>query len=140
MDTSIITLAAVNGGSETPLILKAGFFHFKLLGLIMGYVATALIGGFGVVVIAKMARGTINLNKLVSEPDGSGASLSRFQFLIFTFVISMSLFWITLMNTGFPNIPNAIFILLGISGGSYLVSKGVQSSNKPTAGGTGAEE
>lgn len=109
------------------------------LGLIMGYVATFLIGGFGLVILWKMANGKIDLNKLVSEPDGSGASLSRFQFLIFTFVISMSLFWVILAKKGFPtDIPSGIFILLGISGGSYLVSKGVQSSNKPTAGGTGA--
>ncbi len=107
------------------------------LGLVMGYVAITLIGLFGIIVLWKMAFGPIDLTNLISEPDGSGASLSRFQFLIFTFVISMSLLWVILTLKGFPSdIPNDIFVLLGISAGSYAISKGIQKN--PAGGGAGA--
>ncbi len=128
MDTSIIAFAATNVGTDTSVFAGTDYSN---VGLIMGWVATVLIAGFGVIVLCKMAKGTIDLKKLVSETDDSGASLPRFQFLIFTFVISMSLFWIILVNTGFPdNIPKDILILLGISGGSYLGSKGIQKKWK----------
>ncbi len=131
MDTSIIAFAANNVGTDTSVFAGTDYSNVRFLGLIMGWVATVLIAGFGVIVLCKMAKGTIDLKKLVSETDDSGASLSRFQFLIFTFVISMSLFWIILVNTGFPdNIPKDILILLGISGGSYLGSKGIQKKWK----------
>ncbi|MCP4267211.1 MAG: hypothetical protein GY777_16850 [Candidatus Brocadiaceae bacterium] len=108
----------------------------SVLGQVMGYVAISLIGLFGIIVLWKMAFGPIDLTNLISETDGSGASLSRFQFLIFTFVISMSLLWVILTLKGFPSdIPNDIFVLLGISAGSYAISKGIQKS--PTGGGAG---
>lgn len=74
--------------------------------------------------------GRIDLSKLLSEPDGY-ASLSRFQFLIFTFVIAMSLCLIIVSNQPlkFPDVPGGILALLGISGGSYVVAKG--NSDKP---------
>ena len=81
----------------------------------------------------KIATGTIDISELISEeakqdkPRGK-ASLSRFQFLIFTFVIALSLFWVIVRQEGFPEeIPNGIFLLLGISGGSYVLSKGIQA-------------
>lgn len=87
-----------------------------------------LVGLIGLVIFWQMASGSIDLTYLVSEADGK-ASLSRFQFLIFTFVIAISLFWVTVRHEGFPEeIPAGIFILLGISGGSYVVSKGIQST------------
>lgn len=110
------------------------------LETIIGWVLTTLVGGFGLIVLWQMATGKIDLSKLVSEPDGSGASLSRFQFLIFTFVISMCLFWVIVEQKSFPIIPNGIFVLLGISSSSYLISKGIQNSgnNGGQPGGAGA--
>ena len=75
-----------------------------------------------------MVTGRINLEKLISEDDGT-ASLSRFQFLVFTFVIAMSLFLVIVGKAppDFPpDIPPEILALLGISGGSYVISKGIQ--------------
>lgn len=95
----------------------------------IGWVLTTLVGGFGLIILWQMATGKIDLSNLVGEPNGSGASLSRFQFLIFTFVISMCLFWVIVEKKGFPDdIPNGIFVLLGISSSSYLISKGIQNS------------
>ena len=97
------------------------------LALVIGWIIAIFIGALGVVIIWLIIIGRINLDKLVSEPNGD-ASLSRFQFLIFTFVIAMGLFLIIVKMKGFPPIPGEILALLGISGGSYVISKGIQSS------------
>lgn len=109
-------------------------FHF--LALVMGWTLTILIAAFAVVIIIKIIRGGkdgIDLKFLIAGDDGD-ASLSRFQFLIFTFVIALSLFLIIINSTpvGFPTIPGSILALLGISGGSYVVAKGVDANAPPT--------
>lgn len=104
----------------------------QTLAQIMGWMAAVFMGAAGLIVLYKMAFDKIDLQKLVSEENGD-ASMSRFQLLLFTFVIVMSLFLITLSQTppAFPpSIPADILALLGISGGSYLVSKGIQSSKE----------
>jgi hypothetical protein len=77
----------------------------------------------------KIIDGTINLSFLISDELG-WASLSRFQFLVFTFVIAMSLFFVIASQPTptYPKIPAEILALLGISGGSYVLGKGIQSS------------
>ena len=95
------------------------------LTLIIGWEIAILVGLFGLVILALMAAGKINLAKLISEKDGD-ASMSRFQFLIFTFVIALSLVYLTMKEGGFPVIPAGVFAILGISGGSYVISKGIQ--------------
>ena len=56
-----------------------------------GWVVLVFIAALGAVVIWKMFLNDINLSRLVSEPNGD-ASMSRFQLLIFTFIIAASLF------------------------------------------------
>lgn len=77
----------------------------------------------------------INLEKLISEQDGA-ASFSRFQFLIFTFIIASAYIVLAFHNvsTGadLPKIDPSVLGLIGISGGSYLASKGIESSSTPT--------
>jgi hypothetical protein len=58
------------------------------------------------------------------------ASLSRFQFLIFTFVIAGLYLLLSIEAGTFVDIPNNVLGLLGISGGSFLVSKGMSTSSK----------
>jgi hypothetical protein len=95
-------------------------------------IAEALVGLLGLVVIYMIWTEKISLVKLLSEPNGD-ASLSRFQFLIFTLVIGLSFLIITIGGKGgpaFPSpIPPEVLTLLGISGSSYLISKGIQFSN-----------
>jgi hypothetical protein len=90
-----------------------------------------LTGGLAIIFLGKIARGDINLNRLISEPNGD-ASLSRLQLLIFTFVISLGLF-LVIVGTFPPKFPDSIpadiMTLLGISASSYLVSKGIQFSS-----------
>lgn len=104
---------------------------FENLKLAAGWGTAVLLFSFGFVVVYKMFSGAIDLRQLVSEPNGD-ASISRFQLLIFTFVISMSLFLIIVSHKdgpAFPSsdaIPPEILALLGISAGSYVISKGIQ--------------
>jgi hypothetical protein len=96
---------------------------------ILASLLTVLLGLFGAVVLAKMVCGPIDLTLLVSESDGS-ASMSRFQFLIFTFVIAASYLLLASTATGsmLVDVPNGVLGLLGISGGSYVASKVVQKA------------
>lgn len=111
---------------EVSQTLKDGFV---ILALGMGWILTILFAGFALAIIYKMIKGDIDLRYLIAGADGD-ASLSRFQFLIFTFVIAMGLFLI-IVSTGspaFPAIPGGILALLGISGGSYVTSKAVDAN------------
>jgi hypothetical protein len=103
------------------------------LALVMGWIIAILLGCFALVIIYDMLIGKIELQYLICGSDGD-ASLSRFQFLIFTFVIAMGLFMImvSMDRPEFPAVPGSILALLGISGGSYVTSKGVDASAPPT--------
>ena len=81
---------------------------------------------FAILILWKIYNNTIDLKGLLTEPssDGQGkASLSRFQFLVFTFVIAGLFLLLSIESGAFVDIPNNVLALLGISGGSYLVSK-----------------
>jgi hypothetical protein len=99
-----------------------------------GFVAiTIILLGFAALVLWKLYREPLALNGLLSEPPGPNgevkASLARFQFLIFTFVIA-GLYLLLCIEAGtFIEIPGNVLALLGISGGTYVVSKSVSSSD-----------
>lgn len=95
--------------------------------LFVGWMLAILVGLFALAVLYKIFTGDIDLKFLISETNGQ-ASMARFQFLIFTFVIAISLFLVIISDMGFPEIPGGILALLGISGGSYAVGKGIQAS------------
>ncbi|MBS9478617.1 hypothetical protein [Ancylobacter radicis] len=111
----------------------------------LGFLVIAIIlMGFAAVVLWQILAGKIDLAELVSEPPAPGAapgvvpkaSLSRFQFLIFTFVVAGLFLLLSIESGGFVDIPNNVLGLLGISGGSYVVSKAVgQSKAQPSGGG-----
>jgi hypothetical protein len=99
-----------------------------------GFVAiTIILLGFAALVLWKIYKEPLALNGLLSEPPGPNgevkASLARFQFLIFTFVIA-GLYLLLCIEAGtFIEIPGNVLALLGISGGTYIVSKTVSSSD-----------
>ncbi len=104
-----------------------------VLALVCGYLLCFFVGILGILVLREIYDGKIDLSRLISEPNGD-ASMSRFQFLVFTFVIALSLFLVVaaLVASGtprFPDVPGTVLTLLGISGSSYLVSKGIQFSD-----------
>jgi hypothetical protein len=108
------------------------------LMVLAGWIVVVFVGMLGVILLWEMGSDKIKLDKLISEPGGD-ASLSRFQFLIFTFVIAVSLFFVIAAQKppAFPDVPSSILALLGISGGSYVISKGIQTSRDTSLAGTG---
>lgn len=110
------------------------------LALGVAAIISVIILGFAVVVLYKIIRGDINLHGLIAEPpdpqDGnkSKASLSRFQFLVFTFVIAGLYLVLSLESGTLIDIPDSVLMLLGLSGGSYLISKGIGKKPPQTDG------
>lgn len=106
------------------------------LVLVAGYLICGLVGLIGIAVLWQIYDGTIDLSQLISEANGD-ASMSRFQFLIFTFVIALSLFLVIAAGNkdsngkpAFPDsIPGGVLTLLGISGSSYAVGKAISFSD-----------
>ncbi|OUL24158.1 hypothetical protein BV378_19780 [Nostoc sp. RF31YmG] len=115
---------------------------FVILALVIGCAITIFVAVLEIFILIFIWEGTwnykpdkrrgINLDLLISESSGD-ASLARFQLLIFTFVISMSLVLIITSNKppAFPTaIPDQILGLLGISSTSYVLGKALQTQVK----------
>src|ERR1700730_12471842 len=81
------------------------------LTMTIGYGLLALTFLFGMSILVEIIRGNIDLSAILCE-EGKGASMSRFQLLIFTFVIALSLFMLTVQNgKEFPKIPADVLTL-----------------------------
>jgi hypothetical protein len=108
----------------------------------MQWVVVVFIAVVGLIVLYKMFIGKIDLSTVLDEmtpaPDAGAAvpavrptakaSLSRLQLLLFTFVIAGLYLTLCLEAGQLLDIPNQVLGLLGISGGSYVVSKGIQAN------------
>jgi hypothetical protein len=109
---------------------------------ICGTMLCLFLAAMGATIIFMIWTGKIDLSNLLSEANGD-ASMSRFQLLIFTFVVATSLFGLVekVSPPGFPDIPSGVLTLLGISASTYAVGKGISYSQpqlmQPTAGGDG---
>lgn len=115
------TVYALNRGARPIDIAMIGFVAFS-----------AVIVAFAAAVLWQIIDGKIDLYGIISEPDTVAtvnnrpkASLSRFQFLVFTFVIAGLFLMLSIEAGGFVNIPDNVLILLGLSGGGFVVSKSV---------------
>lgn len=100
------------------------------------YVAIALIViimGAAAVTLWLIATGRIDIKNLLEEADSQKASLSRFQFLIFTFVVAGLFLLLSIESGTFVTVPDSVLMLIGISAGSYVVSKGISAGAKGTA-------
>jgi hypothetical protein len=115
----------------TPVVMVIYFALFRTLTkdyvlLIVGTELAVLLFIFGVIVLYALATDQIRLDKLINEENGD-ASVSRFQLLIFTFTIALSFVYLVIIGPGkFPDVPNQVLILLGISASTYGVGKGLQ--------------
>jgi uncharacterized membrane protein YgcG len=140
---ALVTVAVVFFVVKDPTEAANAMARLKV---VLSYEILILTFFYGLMVLLYMAAGEIDLSMLLSEPKGTdaqgnplyGASMSRFQLLIFTFVIALSLLLIIIANGGtkFPAIPSEILVLLGISASTYAVGKGIQSSGPGSGGGT----
>ena len=117
----IIALWVPGSGPEK---LKLAFEYGMLILLFL----------FALMVLAAIASGKIDISQLLGE-HGGGASMSRFQLLVFTFVIGLSFCLIVVSDLKFPDVPGGVLALLGISATTYGVSKGIQAgSDSPAKG------
>lgn len=108
----------------------------QFIALLIAVVVAVIILGIGLAVVRLIWTRRIDLSNLLTEvsTDGAGrlqtkASLSRFQFLVFTFVVA-GLYFVLSLETGYLiDVPNGTLMLLGISGVSYLGSKTISSGS-----------
>src|SRR5208282_5949315 len=80
--------------------------------LAIAYAGLVMLFLFGFLILAAIASGKIDISQLLAEKgaDGSngGASMGRFQLLIFTFVIGLSFFMVVLCKCDMPQIPTNV--------------------------------
>jgi hypothetical protein len=100
---------------------------------VCGYIICGFLGVLAATIIIWIWRGKMDLGSLLNEVNGQ-ASMSRFQLLIFTFVIAISLFELVEKSPDnkFPDIPQGVLTLLGISASTYAVGKGISYSQPST--------
>jgi hypothetical protein len=103
---------------------------------VAGYVACLFLGTLAVSIVvlvwwAPPHTRRIDLTHLLNEVNGQ-ASMSRFQLLLFTFVIAISLFELVMKNGSLPQVPEGVLTLLGISATTYAVGKGISYSQPDT--------
>jgi hypothetical protein len=110
-------------------------------------IISLILLGFAALVLWKIYRNDIRLEGLLAEPPPPNqppgeakASLSRFQFLIFTFVIAGLYLLLSIEAGTFVEIPTNVLGLLGISGGSFLISKAVGNPKAETSDGGDGEK
>jgi hypothetical protein len=122
-----------------------------ITALVAEWIVLVFIAGTGLIVLVKLWTNQIDLSGLLSEPpDGSiaavapaaapgapvaaalvvpgKASMSRLQLMLFTFVILGLYLTLSLEAGQMIEIPNQVLGLLGISGASYVISKGIQAN------------
>jgi hypothetical protein len=126
-----------------------------------GYISAAVAIAIALVIVAMalavvkaLFDGTIRLTYLLAEaadpkaqaaaqadgavvpqpPETPKASLSRFQLLIFTFVIAGVYLVLCLESGTFVPIPQNVILLLGVSGSTYAASKGIKAAAESRRG------
>jgi len=78
------------------------------------------------VVLAKLWKDDTVLQTIIAEKDSSGkGSIGRFQLLVFTLTIAGLYVILSIEAGALIDVPNGTLALLGISGGSFLMSKGI---------------
>ncbi len=92
----------------------------------VGWTAIGVVALLGIAILWKIIDGSIDLRNVISDAGGT-ASMSRFQLLIFTFVVGLAFLYLVMADgtDRLPDIPGSVLTLLGISGSSYLVSKSI---------------
>lgn len=105
---------------------------------IIGFVAFgSIVVLFAAAVLYQIGNGNIPLEGIISEPEDGPkrngqpkASLSRFQFLIFTFVVAGLFLMLSIEAGRLVDIPNNVLVLIGLSGTGFLAGKAI---SKPGA-------
>lgn len=100
---------------------------------LMEWVLAIVFLAFATILLVRLYQA--DLSGLIRELDGQKASLSRFQFLVFTVAISGLYVTLSLQAGELVAVDNGTLALLGISGGGYAISKAISkagaSDDKP---------
>jgi hypothetical protein len=103
------------------------------ISLISFTIISIIVLLFAFIVLWKILKDEISLQGLLTDVPPPGipassakASMSRFQLLIFTFVIAGLFMMLSIESGGFVDVPQNVLLLLGISSGTYVVSKAVK--------------
>lgn len=120
--------------------MEGTIFNPQFIALLVAFVVCLIILALAFAVVRSIWNDQINLKYLLSESsiahpgtapeDPPKASLSRFQFLVFTFVIA-GLYLVLSIETGtLIEVPNGALILLGISGVTYAAGKAMNDNTR----------
>ncbi|HKF06794.1 MAG TPA: hypothetical protein VKB49_31035 [Candidatus Sulfotelmatobacter sp.] len=126
----IVVAAAATALICSLLVIRKEGDAMDKLKLATGYATLTFLFLLSIILLLDLASNKIDLSKMLEELSG-GASLSRFQLLVFTFVIGFS-FFVVVANSKenrLPDIPTNVLALLGVSASTYAVSKGLQISS-----------
>jgi peptidoglycan/LPS O-acetylase OafA/YrhL len=126
----IFTAAAAAAIIASLVVIAGGGSAMDKLKLATGYATLIFLFFLSMVVLLDIVRNRIDLSEMLEELSG-GASMSRFQLLVFTFVIAFSFFVIVVSQGKLPEIPGNVLALLGVSASTYAVSKGLQVTSPP---------
>ena len=124
----IVSVSALAAVVASIVVIRGDSEPMEKLKLATGFALLIFLFFLSIVVLLDIIRNKIDLSQMLEELSG-GASMSRFQLLVFTFVIAFS-FFVTVANKGqFPEIPVNVLALLGVSASTYAISKGLQVSS-----------
>ncbi len=99
---------------------------------LLGVMVCVFLGALALIVLWLIWTDRIRLDSMLQEPNGN-ASMSRFQLFVFTMVIAFSFFYLVAESSNrqdgkFPQVPDGVLVLLGISASTYAVGKGISFS------------
>lgn len=122
---AVAILAAV----VVAIVIASGTAPADRLKLATEYALLIFLFFLSIVVLLSMISNKIDLSQLIEELSG-GASMSRFQLLLFTFVVGFTFLIVVANNPSkFPDIPANVLALVGVSASTYAVGKGLQVSS-----------
>jgi hypothetical protein len=128
LTTLILAVAALAAVVASIVVIRGGDRPMEKLKLATGYALLIFLFFLSMAVLLDIVRNKIDLSDMLEELSG-GASMSRFQLLVFTFVIAFSFFVVVASQDRLPEIPTNVLTMLGISASTYAVSKGLQISS-----------
>lgn len=121
--------AATQTAAQQPPPLTDSHPTLQWFLIVLAILFLLLMGALCVLLLKLMWTGKIDLSRILDEENG-GASMSRFQLLLFTLVVCVGLFLYILNHMSLPDIPASILTLLGISASTYAAGKGIQFSRE----------
>ncbi len=97
-------------------------------GDVLNWIVVVTAAGIAAFTLYLLFHYRSELADMLQEPNGKG-SLSRFQMLFFTLTIGGSYVAQMLAAKGSVQLDGNALVLLGISGGSYVLSKGISAGS-----------